>query len=69
MKPLRKCAFCGEPIYGSNRWKYCSDECYFEAHKIQCRERYRRIYALHRERELERNRRYYAAQKAKEACS
>ena len=60
MKPLKKCAFCGEPIYGSNRWKYCSDECYKEAHRIYCRENFRRRYAdpVKHAMELERYKKY-----------
>lgn len=52
---MKVCANCGKPIRLSDgRYKYCSDECYKEAHRRQCRENFRRRYALYHERELER---------------
>lgn len=55
---MRICANCHEPFRLSDgRYKYCSDECYKEAHRRQCRENFRRRYALKREQELERYRR------------
>lgn len=57
---MKKCANCGEPIRLSDgRYKYCSYECYKEAHRHQCRERFRRYYIMHREKELERYHRRY----------
>ena len=69
MKPLKKCAFCGEPIYGSKRWKYCSDECYEEAHRIRCRENFRRRYAdpVKHVKELARYKKYNREVRAKKA--
>ena len=55
---MKKCANCGKPIRLSDRqYKYCSDECYVEAHRRQCRENFRRRYVVKREQELERYRR------------
>ena len=69
VKTMKKCANCGNPIRLSDRrYKYCSDECYVEARRRQCRENFRRRYAnakTHAQ-ELERYRRYYAENKEKE---
>ena len=54
---MKLCANCGKsfnPLDG--RYKYRSDECSKEAHRRQCRENFRRRYALYHERELERYR-------------
>ena len=58
---MRICANCGKaftPLDG--RYKYCSDECYVEAHRRKCRENYRRRYLIYHEEELARRREYYA---------
>lgn len=58
---MRTCANCGAaftPLDG--RYKYCSDECYVEAHRRKCRENFRRRYLLYHEEELARRREYYA---------
>ena len=55
------CLFCGNPIVHPDRKrKYCSDECYKEAHRIYCRENFRRRYAdpVKHEQELARYKRY-----------
>lgn len=55
------CLFCGNPILSPDRRrKYCSDKCYEEAHRIQCRENFRRRYAdpVKHEQELARYKRY-----------
>ena len=62
---MKKCANCGRaftPLDG--RYKYCSDECYVEAHRRQCRENFRRRYwVTHREQELARYRARHAKRK------
>lgn len=60
----RICANCGAPIRLSDgRYKYCSDECYKEAHRRQCRENARRRYWANPAKKLARNRQYYYEQK------
>ena len=61
---MRRCANCGASLLGlDGRHKYCSEECYTEAHRRQCRANSRRRYWANREGELERNRRYYESKK------
>ena len=71
-KPIipKVCAFCGKTfcLSGGKRYKYCSDECYLQAHRKQCRENFRRRYAEQKERELQRNKDYYARHPEKTAA-
>ena len=56
---MLNCKWCGNPIVGNNnRYVYCSEECAAEAHRVQCRENFRRRYIIRHEEELERNRAY-----------
>ena len=58
MKALKMCKHCGNPIQ-NGRYKYCSEECYIEAHRIKCRENFRKRYVCKHEQELERYKTYY----------
>ena len=62
---MKLCANCGKPIRLSDgRYKYCSDECYVEAHRRKCRENFRRRYwVTHHEQEVARYRNRYAKRK------
>lgn len=64
------CAYCGATfnLSGGRRYKYCSDECYKQAHRKQCRENFRRRYARLKEREHQRNKDYYAQHPEKSAA-
>ncbi|MBQ6298684.1 MAG: hypothetical protein IJK81_13550 [Selenomonadaceae bacterium] len=65
---MKRCANCGAPFRLSDgRYKYCSDECYKEAHRRQCRENFRRRYWARHEEELARNRQYYAENRGRTA--
>lgn len=65
---MRTCANCGEPLRGlDGRYKYCSEECYIEAHRRQCRENYHRRYWANLEEYREINRRNYYARKKNNA--
>ena len=55
---LKMCAHCGKPIQ-NGRFKYCSEQCNVEAHRIKCRENFRKRYVLKHEQELERCKVYY----------
>ena len=59
---LKMCAHCGKPIQ-NGRFKYCSEQCNVEAHRIKCRENFRKRYVLKHEQELERYKVYYETHK------
>lgn len=53
------CAKCGAPFFGDKRHKYCSEECYTEAHREQARANFKRRYETMYEQERERQRKRY----------
>lgn len=60
-----ECAWCHATFFGDKRHKYCSEECYAEAHRAKARERFRVRFATMHEQELARNRDYYRRNREK----
>lgn len=65
MSAIKVCTWCGASFFGDRRHKYCSEQCAKDAHREQCKLRFRQRFAERHEEELARNRAYYAAHRDK----